>query len=141
MAKPIEVVDVSSVNATTKIKKETPKIMGVTRSFGKNPNKLIKANNVYTPNIGINVVNQQATTSFQYPRVVLEDDNCVELKELKFLLVWLTGKQTTKGIRKGVRMAHATITCDAGEASMLPVNQNEPGTKLAHSSNAHQSSV
>lgn len=80
MAKPIEAVEVSSVNATKKIMKETPNIMGVTRSFGKNPNKLIKANNAYTPNIGINVVNQQATTSFQYPRVVLEDDNCAEVK-------------------------------------------------------------
>lgn len=44
MAKPIDVVDVSSVNDTTKIKKESPNIMGVTRSFVRNPSQLIKAN-------------------------------------------------------------------------------------------------
>jgi hypothetical protein len=92
MAKPIEVVDVSSVNARTKTRKEIPNIMGVTRSFGKNPNKLIKANNTYTLISGIDVVNQQAITCFQYPRVVLEDDDSVEVKEFKFPLVWLTGR-------------------------------------------------
>ena len=44
-------------------------------------------------------------------------------------------------MKKGVRRAHAHITCEAGEAAAVLANQNELGFKLAHNNKAHQSNV
>jgi hypothetical protein len=87
IAKPMDVADVSSVTETTIIKNERPNIIGVTRSFVRNPSQLIKANNTYTLNNGIKVIKEQATTCFKYARVVLDDDNCMKVKELKGTLL------------------------------------------------------
>ncbi len=62
IAKAIAVVDVRSVNDTTKVTRERPNMMGVTKSFVRNPSQLIKVNNTYTLNNGINVSKEHATT-------------------------------------------------------------------------------
>jgi len=82
IAKPTAVVVETSVNDTTKIKKERPNMMGMMRSFVISPTQLIKANITYTLNSGIKVNKEQTTTCFKYPRIVLNDDN-IELKEFK----------------------------------------------------------
>ena len=78
-AKPIAVVDVSSASETSKIKKERPSRIAVSRSFVIGPIQFISANSTYTLSNGANVSSEQDTTCLRYPRVVLGED-CTEEK-------------------------------------------------------------